>query len=146
MDAYRFPFLCPAHPYTHDFHVRRDTALQQSDDIDSIYYDISANNILKICMDDSHGHPVGAGSIIEEAYRRNYADTKAAMCETAGRYIPMGTEMMNETMLDLIDYYQTRAGGSRRRRSKDGRSGSCSKQVRPISSRCSLTYITSTAR
>lgn len=111
VDAYRFPFLCPAHPYTHDFHVRRDTALQQSDDIDSIYYDISANNILKICMDDSHGHPVGAGSIIEEAYRRNFADTKAAMCETAGRYIPMGTEMMNETMLDLIDYYQARAGG-----------------------------------
>lgn len=111
VDAYRFPFLCPAHSYTHEFHVKRDTALQQSDDIDSIYYDISANNILKICMDESHGHPVGAGQVIEEAYRRNYADTKAAMCETAGRYIPMGTEMMNETMLDLIDYYQARAGG-----------------------------------
>lgn len=111
VDAYRFPFLCPAHPYTHDFHVKRDAALQRSDDIDAIYYDISANNILKICMDENHGHPVGAGSIIEEAYRRNYADTKAAMCEIAERYIPMGTEMINETMLDLIDYYQARAGG-----------------------------------
>ena len=50
-------------------------------------------------------------AIIEEAYRRNYADTKAAMCEIAERYIPMGTEMINETMLDLIDYYQARAGG-----------------------------------
>ncbi|MCC3375382.1 DUF6259 domain-containing protein [Cohnella sp. REN36] len=111
IDAYKFPFLCPAHPYTHDFHVRRDETLQRSDDVDAIYYDISANNILKICMDESHGHPVGAGRIIEEAYRRNYADTKAAMREAAGRGVPMGTEMMNETMLDLIDYYQARAGG-----------------------------------
>ena len=74
-------------------------------------------------MDENHGHPVGAGII--EAYRRNYADTKAAMCEIAERYIPMGTEMINETMLDLIDYYQARAGGQPARRLKGGRSGSC---------------------
>ncbi|HUC93892.1 MAG TPA: DUF6259 domain-containing protein [Paenibacillus sp.] len=110
-DEYRFPFICPAHSYTHDFHVRRDAELQEKDDVDAIYYDISANNILKICMDDSHGHPVGAGKIIEDAYRRNYADTKTAMSAVAGRYVPMGTEMMNETLLDLIDFYQARAGG-----------------------------------
>ncbi|WP_123041563.1 DUF6259 domain-containing protein [Cohnella candidum] len=111
IDGYPFPFLCPAHPYTQEFHVRRDTELQRADDVDSIYYDISANNILKICMDDSHGHPVGAGRAIEEAYRRNYAETKASMIGVAGRYVPMGTEMINETMIDLIDYYQARAGG-----------------------------------
>lgn len=111
VDAYKFPFLCPAHPYTHDFHVRRDAELQRAVGVDAIYYDISANNILKVCMDDSHGHPVGAGGLIEEAYRRNYADTKAAMSDIAGRYVPMGTEMMNETMLGLIDFYQARAGG-----------------------------------
>lgn len=111
VDKYPFPFLCPAHPYTHDFHVKRDEMLQKTAAVDAIYYDISANNILKICMDDSHGHPVGAGKLIEDAYRRNYADTKAAMSAAAGRYIPMGTEMINETMIDLIDYYQARAGG-----------------------------------
>lgn len=111
VDAYKFPFLCPAHPYTHDFHVRRDEELQRTVGPDAIYYDISANNILKVCMDDSHGHPVGAGRRIEEAYRRNYRDTKAAMSAAAGRCVPMGTEMMNETMLDLIDFYQARAGG-----------------------------------
>jgi len=111
VDAYNFPFLCPAHPYTHDFHVRRDMELQRTADVDAIYYDISANNILKVCMDESHGHPVGAGRQIEEAYRRNYADTKAAMAATSGRYVPIGTEMMNETLLDLIDFYQARAGG-----------------------------------
>ncbi|CAM3825269.1 DUF6259 domain-containing protein [Cohnella lubricantis] len=111
VDAYKFPFLCPAHPYARDFHVRRDAELQRTVGVDAIYYDISANNIMKVCMDDSHGHSVGAGRQIEEAYRRNYADTKAAMAEVAGKYVPMGTEMMNETMLDLIDYYQARAGG-----------------------------------
>lgn len=111
VDGYKFPFLCPAHPYTYDFHVRRDAELQRTVGVDAIYYDISANNILKVCMDDSHGHPVGAGRLIDEAYRRNYADTKAAMADIAGRYVPMGTEMMNETMLGLIDFYQARAGG-----------------------------------
>ncbi|MBB6672430.1 DUF6259 domain-containing protein [Cohnella nanjingensis] len=111
IDGYKFPFLCPAHPYAHDFHVKRDATLARTDDVDAIYYDISANNILKICMDETHGHSVGAGRQIEEAYRRNYADTKAAMIEASGRFVPMGTEMMNETMLDLIDYYQARAGG-----------------------------------
>lgn len=110
IDAYAFPLLCPAHPYTEAFHVRRDEELQRSVGVDAVYYDISANNILKICMDDAHGHPVGAGRLIEEAYRRNYAETKAAMARAAGRYVPMGTEMMNETMLGLIDFYQARAG------------------------------------
>lgn len=111
VDAYRFPFLCPAHPYAHDFHVRRDAELQRTADVDAIYYDISANNILKVCMDDSHGHPVGAGRLIDEAYRRNYVDTKAAMSDIAGRYVPMGTEMIHETMLGVLDFYQARAGG-----------------------------------
>jgi hypothetical protein len=111
VDGYPFPFLCPAHPYAREFHIRRDEALQRTDDVDSIYYDISANNILKVCMDDSHGHPVGAGKTIEDAYRRNFSETKDAMTAVAGRYVPMGTEMMNETLLDLIDYYQARAGG-----------------------------------
>lgn len=111
IDAYRFPFICPAADYTQHFHVDRDVTLQRNDDVDSIYYDISANNIMKICLDDSHGHPVGAGRAINEAYRQNYIRTKAAMIEAAGRYVPMGTEMMNETLLDVLDYYQARAGG-----------------------------------
>lgn len=110
VDAYRFPFICPAHPYTKEFHVRRDETLQRSDNVDAIYYDISANNIMKICMDDSHGHAVGAGRAIGEAYRDNYERTKRAMSAQAGRYVPMGTEMMNETLLGVLDYYQARAG------------------------------------
>ncbi|WP_028610182.1 DUF6259 domain-containing protein [Paenibacillus harenae] len=111
IDAYRFPFICPAAEYAQSFHVERDLTLQREDDVDSIYYDISANNIMKICLDDSHGHSVGAGKAINEAYRQNYIRTKKAMIEAAGRYVPMGTEMMNETLLDILDYYQARAGG-----------------------------------
>jgi len=111
IDKYKFPLVCPADPYVQQFHVRRDEKLQEEADVDSIYYDISANNILKVCLDDSHGHPVGAGRAITMAYRKNYADTKAAMIEKAGRYVPMGTEMMNEVFLDVLDYYQARAGG-----------------------------------
>jgi hypothetical protein len=111
IDKYKFSLVCPAEPYIQEFHVRRDERLQEEADVDSIYYDISANNILKVCLDDSHGHPVGAGREITRAYRKNYMDTKSAMIEKAGRYIPMGTEMMNEVFLDVLDYYQARAGG-----------------------------------
>lgn len=111
IDAYRFPFLCPAAPFTRELHQRRDETLQREADVDAIYYDISANNILKACHDESHGHPIGGGKAINDAYRSNYAETKAAMGQAAGRYVPMGTEMMNETVMDVLDFYQARAGG-----------------------------------
>ncbi|WP_099159502.1 DUF6259 domain-containing protein [Virgibacillus ndiopensis] len=112
IDNYPFPFVCPVDPYVQELHVQRDETLQEEADVDAIYYDISANNILKVCMDESHGHPVGAGRQITKAYRKNYINTKQAMKKKAeDRYIPMGTEMMNEVFLDVLDYYQARAGG-----------------------------------
>jgi hypothetical protein len=112
IDQYPFPFVCPAVPFVQELHVRRDETLQKENNVDSIYYDISANNIIKVCMDDSHGHPVGAGRQITMAYRQNYLKTKESMSKVSeGRYIPMGTEMINEVFLDVLDYYQARAGG-----------------------------------
>jgi hypothetical protein len=112
IDQYNFPFVCPADSYVQELHVRRDEKLQVEVNVDSIYYDISANNIMKVCMDKSHGHTKGAGRQITMAYRQNYINTKEAMIVNAtGRYIPMGTEMMNEVFLDVLDYYQARAGG-----------------------------------
>ena len=111
LDMYHFPLLCPAAPYTKKFHVDRDRELQAEMRVDSIYYDISANNILKMCMDESHNHPKGAGREITMAHRENYINSKEAMIEeTNGQYVPMGTEMINEVFLDLLDYYQARAG------------------------------------
>lgn len=111
IDKYLFPFVCPADSFVQDLHVRRDETLQKENNVDSIYYDISANNIIKVCMDETHSHTKGAGRQITMAYRQNYKETKNAMLKAAGRYIPMGTEMMNEVFLDVLDYYQARAGG-----------------------------------
>jgi hypothetical protein len=111
IDKYKFSLVCPQDSYIQELHVRRDERLQEEVNVDSIYYDISANNILKACHDPSHGHPIGAGRQITLAYRQNYHDTKAAMIEKAGKYVPMGTEMINEVFLDVLDYYQARAGG-----------------------------------
>jgi hypothetical protein len=110
MDKYKFPFICPAAPFTQELHVKRDEFLIKEMNVDSIYYDISANNILKACMDPSHGHPIGAGKAITQAYWDNYSRTKSAMNRAAGKYIPMGTEMINEVFIDVLDYYQARAG------------------------------------
>jgi len=110
VDKYKFPLLCPAARYTRELHVERDRRLQREAGVDAIYYDISANNILKHCGDPTHGHPAGAGKTITDAYRDNYIRTKEAMIREAGRYVPMGTEMINEIFLDVLDYYQARAG------------------------------------
>jgi len=101
---------CPVSDYMRQMHVKRDEYLQHEYDIDSIYYDISGSNIPKACIDESHGHKLGAGSEITLAFKENYLRTKQAMIDTAGRYIPMGTEMINEIYIDTLDYYQARAG------------------------------------
>lgn len=108
-DKYEFTMLCPLCGYTKDLHVERDRRVVRESGADAMYYDISANNILKTCMDSSHGHPVGAGREMTEAYRDIYRDTREALSRDSGKYVPLGTEMINETFLDVLDYYQARA-------------------------------------
>ncbi|HHY83346.1 MAG TPA: hypothetical protein GX505_11835 [Clostridiales bacterium] len=108
-DGYKFNMLCPCTDYTKDLHIKRDVQVLKEAQVDSMYYDISANNLIKTCMDNSHGHPVGAGREMTLAYREIYKRTKEALSETAGKYIPLGTEMMNEVFIDVLDYYQARA-------------------------------------
>lgn len=108
-DPYTFHMLCPATDYTQNFHVERDRRVIRESGADSMYYDISANNILKTCMCDEHGHTVGAGSRLTRAYRSIYRETQKALSEEKGRYVPLGTEMINETLIDVLDYYQARA-------------------------------------
>lgn len=108
-DKYTFNMLCPFTDYTKNLHVNRDVQVYKEASVDSMYYDISANNLIKTCMSSTHGHPIGAGRIITESYREIYQKTKEALNETAGKYIPLGTEMINETLIDVLDYYQARA-------------------------------------
>jgi hypothetical protein len=109
VDKYTFTMLCPLTAYTQSLHVKRDEQVQAESDCDALYYDISANNIIKTCMSCDHGHPVGAGRDMTGAYRDIYRETKGAMTKRARRYIPIGTEMINDTLIDEVDYYQARA-------------------------------------
>ena len=108
-DKYQFNMLCPYTEYTRELHIKRDVQVLKEAGIDSMYYDISANNLIKTCMSANHGHPIGAGRIITESYRKIYKDTHEALSREAGCYIPLGTEMMNEVFIDVLDYYQARA-------------------------------------
>jgi hypothetical protein len=92
-------------------HVKRDEQVVHEAGADAMYYDISANNLLHICLDPEHGHPVGGGNVLTGAYKRLYNDTKEACARVKGSYFPVGTEMMNEVFLPELDYYQARAGG-----------------------------------
>lgn len=108
-DAYHFNMLCPLCDYTKNLHIERDRRVVAESGADAMYYDISANNILKTCMSPDHGHPVGAGKEMTQAYREIYRETKKALSQDSGKYVPLGTEMINETFLDVLDYYQARA-------------------------------------
>ncbi len=108
-DEYKFTMLCPACEYTRKLHVTRDVQVVKESGCDAMYYDISANNILKTCMSDEHGHPVGAGKEMTKAYREIYLETRNKLSAEKGHYVPLGTEMINEVFLDCLDFYQARA-------------------------------------
>ena len=109
VDKYTFTMLCPTQPYTRKLHKERDLQVMRESGCDAFYYDISANNILKTCMSDLHEHPVGGGAALTLGYKQIYTDIKQAAQEEAGKTIPIGTEMMNETLIGELDYYQARA-------------------------------------
>ena len=109
IDKYTFNMLCPITAYTQALHTARDRAMAAECGCDGVYYDISANNIIKTCMAENHGHPVGAGRGLTLAYQQIYDDTKQAISREIGTYSVMGTEMVNETLIAQLDYYQARA-------------------------------------
>jgi hypothetical protein len=108
-DAYNFPFLCPATPFTKALHVERDRTLAADYAVDGVYYDISVNNVRHICLSDEHGHAPGDATAIGGAFRTLLAETATAMRAAAGRTIPQGAEMINEQMIPYLWFYQARA-------------------------------------
>ena len=110
-DGYKFSMLCPCDGFTKEFHRKRDVTVLREAGVDAMYYDISANNLIKICLDETHGHRPGGGKEIADGYAEVYRDTSEALANEAGKQIPLGTEMMNEIYLPYIDFYQARAWG-----------------------------------
>jgi Domain of unknown function (DUF6259) len=101
-DKYEFPFLCPTTPFVRDLHRERAARIAGEYDADAIYYDISANNVIKQCYSEKHGHARGGGAFLVDAYRDLYSTPSA----------PRGTEMVNEVFADCLDFYQARAEAS----------------------------------
>jgi hypothetical protein len=101
-DRYEFPFLCPVTPFLQALHRERATRIADEYGADAIYYDISANNVIKRCYSDDHEHPRGGGAFLVEAYRDLYKAPSA----------PRGTELVNEVFIDILDFYQARAEAS----------------------------------
>lgn len=102
LDAYTFPFLCPATPFARRLHAERDARLLGEPHVDAVYYDISANNVVKQCHAGSHDHPPGGGTALVDAYRELFATPDAVR----------GTELVNEVFTDRLDFYQARAEAS----------------------------------
>ena len=111
LDSYPFTILCPTLPYTQKLHRERDMTLQKESDCDALYYDISANNLLHLCVNPEHSdyHPIGGNQSVTRGFCRVFQDTKDAVSRQAGKYVPIGTELMNEVFLEQLDYYQARS-------------------------------------
>lgn len=108
-DKYTFTMLCPCTEFTRNFHVQRDLQVYREAAPDSMYYDISANNLLRCCLAENHGHQPGAAREMTAAYKDIYAQTSNVISREAGKPFPLGTEMINEQFLPELDYYQARA-------------------------------------
>jgi hypothetical protein len=111
-DQYHFPFVCPADPFLPELHRWRDETIARDYGADALYYDISVNNVQMTCRAPHHGHPIGGGPWMVDAYARMYAATKEAMSVAKGAYVPQGAEMITECMIPSFDFYQARAEAS----------------------------------
>ena len=110
-DGYRYTMLCPTTEYAQKLHVQRDLNVLKDIPIDAMYYDISANNNIKIDMNENHNHKAGGSTAITKGYQDIYRSTQEALTAEAKKYMPIGTEMINEVFLSELDYYQARAWG-----------------------------------
>lgn len=110
--VYFHGYICPFTQYLLDFHAWRDEKLVKEYGADANYYDISFSNVLMACFNKEHGHPVGGGGWMVEGWRRLAIKTKQATTKAKGRYVPQGTEVVIEPLIDTLDFYQARANGS----------------------------------
>ena len=84
-DGYTFNMLCPCDGFTKDFHRERDVTVLRVAGVDAMYYDISANNLIKICMDETHGHRPGGGKEIADGYARGLPGYGRGPCGGSGK-------------------------------------------------------------
>jgi len=104
-------FMCPTTEYWRAWHARTDVALVESG-VDGIYYDVSASCATPtLCMNKRHDHPIGFGRHMIDAYADVFRESHAqAQAATDGEFLPIGTEVVIENLIGVLDYAQCRAG------------------------------------
>lgn len=112
-DSYDFDFTCPVPEFQARTSVYRDAKVVKDYGANAIYWDIGPNNIMLRCLATDHGHPAGGGDVLTNAYRNVMAQVRAACMQAAnGTYVPLGCEMVTETFIPEMDFYQARAEAS----------------------------------
>ncbi|MCX7015893.1 MAG: DUF6259 domain-containing protein [Candidatus Sumerlaeota bacterium] len=102
--------MCPTQAPFLEYHTARDALLAQTYQFDGSYYDISVNLAPTACFAAGHGHPLGWGRWIFDAYHGLADHSRQAEEAKRGRPVAMGTEQMTELMMDAYDFYHM--GGS----------------------------------
>jgi len=103
---YSHGYLCPFTSFLRELHVWRDEKLIKEYDADANYYDISFSNVLMACFSNRHGHPIGGGKWMIEAWRKLAAETKESTSKAKGSYVPQGIEVIIEPLIGDLDFYQ----------------------------------------
>jgi len=107
-------WMCPASDVWSRFYIWRDKMMVSSADVrcDALYNDISVCNAAPLsCLNEGHNHPVGGkGGWIIEAYRRLLQRSHNACSKVRrGRRVPIGTEVIIENLIDVVDFCHSRA-------------------------------------
>lgn len=107
-------WMCPASADWADFYVFRDKTLVSDSRFgcDALYNDISVCCAAPLsCLNPKHGHPVGGkGGWIVTSWRDLLSRShEACSAEKRGVRVPIGTELITENFVDLIDFCHSRA-------------------------------------
>jgi len=104
-------FLCPTTDAQIELHAWRDKVLAEEYGMDGIFYDISTGNTWpwSRCLRVEHGHPPGRGREIVQAYEHMNRRSKDFAFEATGRYLTQGTEVIEEPVINSVDFYVSRA-------------------------------------
>lgn len=104
-------FVCPTTDALKDLHAWRDEILAREYGMHGVFYDISSGNPenWSRCLRAEHRHTPGRGRSIVRAYAELNRISKEAVAASTGQYFVQGVEVINETLIDSVDYYVSRA-------------------------------------
>ncbi len=112
MRAFLHCWMDPGTDYWQSFHAERDAKVVKENGASALYYDISSCVGMMGSDRLDHNHPAGWGRWMVDNYKEVFLKTKQAVIEAnKGIYVPLGTEVMSENFIEVLDFGQWRSGG-----------------------------------